>query len=124
MNQEKVLKVLLGPVVSEKTTMGSINNQYVFRVTPDSNKREIRTAVETLFGVKVEAVTTLNVKGKKKMFKVVTASTFTPNNVSTAVRISLLLLSGVTLNTYWLLIDPIVVFSETTGPNNTFNTFS
>jgi large subunit ribosomal protein L23 len=69
MNQEKVLKVLLGPVVSEKTTMGSINNQYVFRVTPDSNKREIRTAVETLFGVKVEAVTTLNVKGKKKMFK-------------------------------------------------------
>ena len=61
--------MLLGPVVSEKTTMGSINNQYVFRVTPDSNKREIRTAVETLFGVKVEAVTTLNVKGKKKMFK-------------------------------------------------------
>jgi large subunit ribosomal protein L23 len=70
MNQEKVLKVLLGPVVSEKTTMGtSVNNQYVFRVTPDSNKREIRAAVETLFGVKVEAVTTLNVKGKKKMFK-------------------------------------------------------
>ncbi len=69
MNQEKVLKVLLGPVVSEKTTMGSVNNQYVFRVTPDSNKREIRSAVETLFGVKVEAVTTLNVKGKKKMFK-------------------------------------------------------
>jgi len=47
----------------------SVNNQYVFRVTPDSNKREIRAAVETLFGVKVEAVTTLNVKGKKKMFK-------------------------------------------------------
>jgi large subunit ribosomal protein L23 len=69
MNQEKVLKVLLGPVVSEKTSLGSINNQYVFRVTPDSNKREIRSAVETLFGVKVEAVTTLNVKGKKKMFK-------------------------------------------------------
>ena len=70
MNQEKVLKVLLGPVVSEKTTMGtSVNNQYVFRVTPDSNKREIRAAVETLFGVKVEAVTTLNVKGKKKIFK-------------------------------------------------------
>ena len=69
MNQEKVLKVLLGPVVSEKTTRGAINNQYVFRVTPDSNKREIRSAVETLFGVKVEAVTTLNVKGKKKMFK-------------------------------------------------------
>ena len=35
----------------------------------DSNKREIRAAVESMFGVKVEAVTTSNVKGKKKVFK-------------------------------------------------------
>ena len=70
MNQEKVLKVLLGPIVSEKTTMvASANNQYVFKVTTDSNKREIKAAVESLFGVKVEAVTTSNVKGKKKVFK-------------------------------------------------------
>ena len=69
MNQEKVLKVLLGPIVSEKTTMASANNQYVFKVRIDSNKREIRTAVESMFGVKVEAVTTSNVKGKKKVFK-------------------------------------------------------
>ena len=68
MNQEKVLKVLLGPIVSEKTTMASANNQYVFKVRIDSNKREIRTAVESMFGVKVEAVTTSNVKGKKKVF--------------------------------------------------------
>ena len=69
MNQEKVLKVLLGPIVSEKTTMVSANNQYVFKVRTDSNKREIRAAVESMFGVKVEAVTTSNVKGKKKIFK-------------------------------------------------------
>jgi len=58
MNQEKVLAVLLGPIVSEKTTMASASNQYVFKVRTDSNKREIRAAVESLFGVKVEAVTT------------------------------------------------------------------
>jgi large subunit ribosomal protein L23 len=69
MNQEKVLKVLLGPIVSEKTTLSTANNQYVFKVRTDSNKREIRAAVETIFGVKVEDVTTSNVKGKKKIFK-------------------------------------------------------
>ncbi len=69
MNQEKVLKVLLGPIVSEKTTLATANNQYVFKVRTDSNKREIRAAVETIFGVKVEDVTTSNVKGKKKIFK-------------------------------------------------------
>ena len=35
----------------------------------ESNKREIRAAVESMFGVKVEAVTTSNVKGKKKVFR-------------------------------------------------------
>ena len=69
MNQEKLLKTLLAPVVSEKTTLLSANNQYVFRVRTDSNKREIKTAVEHLFGVSVEAVTTAMVKGKKKVFK-------------------------------------------------------
>ena len=69
MNQEKILKVLLGPIVSEKTTMASARNQYVFKVRTDSNKREIRAAVESMFGVKVETVTTSNVKGKKKVFK-------------------------------------------------------
>lgn len=49
--------------------MASASNQYVFKVRTDSNKREIRAAVESMFGVKVEAVTTSNVKGKKKIFK-------------------------------------------------------
>ena len=69
MNQEKVLTVLLGPIVSEKTTMASASNQYVFKVRTDSNKREISAAVEELFGVTVEGVTTSNVKGKKKIYR-------------------------------------------------------
>ena len=61
MNQEKVLSVLLGPIVSEKTTLATANNQYVFKVRTDSNKREISAAVE--------GVTTSNVKGKKKIYR-------------------------------------------------------
>lgn len=69
MNNEKVLKTLLAPVISEKSTLLSANNQYVFKVGTDSNKREIKQAIETLFGVTVEAVQTLNVNGKKKVFR-------------------------------------------------------
>ena len=69
MNQEKVLSVLLGPIVSEKTTLATANNQYVFKVRTDSNKREISAEVEELFGVTVEGVTTSNVKGKKKIYR-------------------------------------------------------
>jgi large subunit ribosomal protein L23 len=69
MNQEKVLKTLLAPIVSEKTTMLSSQNQYAFKVRVDSNKKEIKAAVETLFPVSVENVTTSIVKGKKKVYK-------------------------------------------------------
>jgi large subunit ribosomal protein L23 len=69
MNQEKVLKTLLAPIVSEKTTMLSSQNQYAFKVRVDSNKKEIKAAVETLFSVSVENVTTSIVKGKKKVYK-------------------------------------------------------
>jgi len=70
MNQEKVLKTLLAPIVSEKTTMlSSTSNQYAFKVRIDSNKKEIKAAVETLFGVTVENVTTSVVKGKVKVYK-------------------------------------------------------
>ena len=70
MNQEKVLKVLLGPIVSEKTTLATANNQYVFKVRTDSNKREISAAVETLFGVKVGALLLQMLKVRKKSLKV------------------------------------------------------
>ncbi|SHN89595.1 50S ribosomal protein L23 [bacterium endosymbiont of Bathymodiolus sp. 5 South] len=69
MNQEKILKTLLAPIVSEKASILSAQNQYAFKVRVDSNKKEIKAAIESLFGVTVENVTTSIVKGKKKVFK-------------------------------------------------------
>ncbi|MEY4082892.1 MAG: hypothetical protein RL483_261 [Pseudomonadota bacterium] len=67
MNQERLLKVLLSPIVSEKSTqIGEQNNQVAFRVTPDATKPEIKAAVEMLFKVRVADVKVLNVKGKAK----------------------------------------------------------
>lgn len=67
MNEERLYQVLMGPHVSEKSAIGSqLNNQYVFKVLPTATKLEVRAAVEKLFNVKVENVTTSNVKGKVK----------------------------------------------------------
>jgi len=69
MNQERLLQVILAPVVSEKSTMVSEKyQQVVFRVTTDATKPEIKAAVEMLFNVKVQDVSTVNVKGKVKRF--------------------------------------------------------
>lgn len=69
MNNERLMKVLLSPVVSEKSSIvADANQQYTFRVATDASKREIARAVEKLFDVKVERVQVVNVKGKKKRF--------------------------------------------------------
>lgn len=69
MNNERLMKVLLGPVVSEKTTMAAeTSGQYAFRVVADATKREIGRAVELLFEVEVAGVQVVNVKGKQKRF--------------------------------------------------------
>lgn len=70
MRQERLLQVLLAPHISEKGSVIAQNaNQVVFRVRTDATKQQIRAAVESLFKVKVKGVTTLNVKGKLKMFR-------------------------------------------------------
>ncbi|OUR77412.1 50S ribosomal protein L23 [Alphaproteobacteria bacterium 46_93_T64] len=69
MNQERIYDILLGPVVTEKSTMGSEVNQVTFRVTLDATKPEIKEAVETLFKVKVENVNTNRTTGKVKRFR-------------------------------------------------------
>jgi large subunit ribosomal protein L23 len=61
--------VILAPVITEKSTAASEANQVVFKVRGDATKPEIKKAVETLFGVKVLAVNTLNRKGKVKRFR-------------------------------------------------------
>lgn len=67
MNPERVYTVLLEPHFSEKVSIqGDKSNQYGFKVARGATKAEIKEAVETLFGVTVSKVTTLNVKGKHK----------------------------------------------------------
>ncbi len=67
MNNERLSKILLAPLVSEKTTRASEENrQVVFKVLPGSSKLEIRRAVEKMFEVSVTAVQVINVKGKTK----------------------------------------------------------
>lgn len=69
MNQERLMTVLVAPVVSEKATLvAEKNNQVAFRVLQDATKDEIKAAVELLFKVEVESVQVLNQKGKQKRF--------------------------------------------------------
>ncbi len=67
MNPERVYTVLVEPHFTEKVSgLGDESNQYAFKVAKDATKAEIKEAVETLFSVSVEGVSTLNVKGKRK----------------------------------------------------------
>lgn len=67
MNQERIMKVLVAPVVSEKSTrLADKHRQFVFKVVKDASKPEVRKAVELMFDVKVDAVQITNVKGKTK----------------------------------------------------------
>ncbi len=58
--------ILLAPVVSEKAYGLLDQNKYTFLVAPDANKTQIKIAVETVFGVKVISVNTMNRQGKNK----------------------------------------------------------
>ena len=69
MNKERLMKVLLTPHISEKTSMAADKNrQYTFHVVNDATKPEIKNAVELLFDVKVDSVQVSNVRGKIKRF--------------------------------------------------------
>ncbi len=61
--------VILAPVVSEKSYSLIDQNAYTFVVHPEANKTEIRQAVESIWGVKVLGVNTINRKGKTKRFR-------------------------------------------------------
>ncbi len=60
---------ILSPVITEKATMLSENNQVVFNVPLTATKPQIKEAVEALFKVKVNAVNTIRVLGKVKRFR-------------------------------------------------------
>ena len=68
-SEERLMKVLLAPVISEKATMvAEKNEQIVFLVTKDATKPEIKAAVELMFKVEVKGVSVVNIKGKSKRF--------------------------------------------------------
>ena len=72
--QEKVVDnrhydVVLGPLITEKSTMASEHNAVVFKVANGASKPEIKAAVEALFGVTVTGVNTIIQKGKTKRWK-------------------------------------------------------
>lgn len=66
-SEERLMKVLLAPVISEKATfVAEKNEQVVFLVMPDATKLEIKAAVEMLFKVEVKSVQVANREGKQK----------------------------------------------------------
>ena len=67
-HQERLMTVIRGPHLSEKSHIAAENNQVVLKVRKDATKAEIRQAVELLFEVEVDKVTVVNVKGKAKRF--------------------------------------------------------
>lgn len=69
MKEERLLQIILAPVISEKATMvADKREQVIFRVATDATKPEIKAAVELLFKVQVKDVQVANVKGKMKRF--------------------------------------------------------
>ena len=67
MSQERLMNVLLGPHISEKSSViADLNNQVVFKVAVDATKAEIKQAVELMFEVGVKSVQVSNMKGKVK----------------------------------------------------------
>ena len=67
--KRNIYNIIKNPVVTEKTTKISENNQFVFKVSVESSKKSIRMAIEKIFKVKVENINTIKVKGKRKVFK-------------------------------------------------------
>jgi large subunit ribosomal protein L23 len=66
---ERLMTVLLAPVVSEKGTyIADKYEQVIFRVMQNATKPEVKAAVELMFKVEVESVQIANVKGKQKRF--------------------------------------------------------
>ena len=58
--------IIIRPIITEKSMEATEEKKYVFEVAPSANKIEIRKAIETIFGVKVQSVNTVKVQGKTK----------------------------------------------------------
>lgn len=63
---QRLYRTIEKPLVTEKSVALASQNKYVFRVSPKTNKVEVRKAIEKLYDVKVKDVRVLNVVGKKR----------------------------------------------------------
>lgn len=61
-------EIILAPVITEESMMGTAVKKYTFKVAKDATKVDIKKAVESLFGVKVEKVNTMNVRGQFRRY--------------------------------------------------------
>ena len=68
-NDARHYDTIVAPVITEKATIASENNQFVFKVARNATKPQIKAAIEKLFDVKVTGVNTLVRKGKNKAFR-------------------------------------------------------
>ena len=70
MNKERLMKILLAPIRTEKShRIADAHNQVVFKVLPSATKPEIKAAVKLLFNVEVIGVQVANVLGKKVRYR-------------------------------------------------------
>ena len=74
MNQERLLKIVLGVRTTEKTSRLQARGQYVFKVIVDATKTEIKAAIKQLFDVEVVSVGIVNVKAKARRVGAITGS--------------------------------------------------
>ena len=65
----EVYKILKEPHISEKATVLTDQNKYVFKIMPRANKVETKKAVENLYGVRVKGVNIVNVHRKRKVLR-------------------------------------------------------
>ena len=63
---KNVYDIIIRPVITEQSMEAVADKKYVFMVAVDSNKTEIKAAVEEIFGVKVAKVNTIRMQGKMK----------------------------------------------------------
>jgi large subunit ribosomal protein L23 len=88
--------VIVAPVVSEKSYALMEEGIYTFKVHPSASKPEIRDAVQSIFGVKVSKVNTLNRKGKRKRNR----RTFTYGSRPDTKRAIVTLVAGETIDLF------------------------
>ena len=62
----KKYDIIYAPIITEKTAMLANENKFAFKVDPRANKTEIKQAIESIFKVKVESITTSNSHPKKR----------------------------------------------------------